>query len=96
LSQEPEAPRAQARLDWADAAVPLVVGVFAVVKAGDPDPVKVVGNGLGHALAVACVFIGIRQVLWALNRRSARPRPRQPLGAAAAGILFWAFVIFRR
>jgi hypothetical protein len=78
------------RLDWADAAVPALASVGFVVKHGIKDPATMVGSGLGYGLAVAAVFIGVRQVLATLD-----PRPRQPVLAALAGILVWAFVLFR-
>ena len=83
------------RLDWADAAVPVLASVGFVIKQGHPDPVAIVSGGIGYALAVAVLFVGVRQILWAVNRRRPDPRPRQPRLAAGVGILIWAFILFR-
>lgn len=85
---------ANGRLDWADAAVPVLASLYIVMTRGQASPALVVADGLGRALTVAVLFIGVRQVLWAVNRRRAVPRPRQPLLAAMVG-LAWAFIIFR-
>lgn len=85
---------AKGRLDWADAAVPAAASVGYVIKRGITDPALMVGTGIGYALAVAVLFIGIRQAAWAVNRRRPEPRPRQPLLAALAGVLAWAFILF--
>jgi hypothetical protein len=82
--------RFKERLDWADAAVPVVASIGFVIKERITAPDAIIGRGLGEALAVAVVFIGVRQALWALDRG-----PRRPLLAASVGILFWAFILFR-
>jgi hypothetical protein len=83
------------RLDWADAAVPVLASICFVIKQGKPDPVAIVSGGIGYALAVAVLFVGVRQIMWVVNRRRANPRPRQPALAAGVGMLIWAFIIFR-
>jgi hypothetical protein len=87
---EPEQ-TSKGRLDWADAAVPVIASICFVIKHGQSDPAAILGSGVGYALAVAVLFGGARQILWAVNR----PRPRQPVLAAVVGILIWAFIIFR-
>jgi len=89
------AQRAGGRLDWADAAVPALASIGYVIKAGQQDPVQILGGGIGYGLAVAALFIGIRQVAWAVNQRRDEPRPRQPLLAALVGGLIWAFILYR-
>jgi hypothetical protein len=84
------------KFDWADALVPLLASIGLVIKAGKADPAQIVGGGIGYALSVALLFCGVRQVLWAVNRRRPVPRPRQPVVAALAGLLFWACIVFRR
>ena len=83
MAERPQVPRWA--FDWADAAVPLAASIGLVIKAGRPDPVDIVGGGIGFALSVALPFCGVRQIFWALNRRRAEPRPRQPLVAALVG-----------
>ena len=83
------------RFDWADLAVPLAASIFYVTRRDSRDPVVVLGDGIGYALAVAVVFVGVRQVLWALNQRRPEPRPRQPVLAALVGMAVWAFIILR-
>jgi hypothetical protein len=87
--------RSGSRLDWADAAVPVLASVCFVIKQGNADPVAIVSGGIGYALAVAVLFVGVRQIIWAVNRRRPSPRPRQPALAAGVGILIWAFILFR-
>jgi len=82
--------RFKERLDWADAAVPVVASIGFVIKERITAPDAIVGRGLGYALAVAVVFIGVRQAALVLDRG-----PRRPLLAASAGILIWAFILFR-
>ena len=89
------APRKSA-FDWADALVPAVAGMAFAVKEGNPDPTLIVGHGLGFALGAAFLFCGARQVISAINLRRALPRPKEPLRAAIAGILFWMLIIFWR
>ncbi len=91
---EPDQPP-KGRLDWADAAVPVVASICFVIKQGKSDPAAIIGSGIGYALAVAVLFGGVRQIAWAVNRRRPHPRPRQPLLAAIVGILFWAFILLR-
>jgi hypothetical protein len=86
--------RLKDRFDWADAAVPALASIGFVIKRGSEDPVAIVSDGIGWALAVAVLFIGTRQIIWAVNRARPEPRPRQPLLAALVGILVWGFVLF--
>jgi hypothetical protein len=87
--------RSGSRLDWADAAVPVLASVCFVIKQGNADPVAILSGGIGYALAVAVLFVGVGQLIWAVNRRRPSPSPRQPALAAGVGILIWAFIIFR-
>jgi hypothetical protein len=96
IDPEPALPLPRWKFDWADAAVPLLASIGLVVKAGKQDPALIVGGGIGYALSVAVLFCGVRQVLWAINRRRPVPKPRQPAVAALAGLLFWACIVFRR
>jgi hypothetical protein len=89
------APQSRSRLDWADAAVPVLASIGYVIRQGSSDPVAIVGSGIGYALAVAVLFCGARQIVGAVSRRQAHPRPRQPLLAALVGILIWAFILLR-
>jgi hypothetical protein len=77
--------------DWADLAVPLLASIGRVIKAGNPDPVIIVGTGIGYALWVALCFCGVRRLLRAMGRPGGRPLP-----AAVIGLSVWAFIIFRR
>jgi hypothetical protein len=83
-------------LDWADAAVPVLASIAYVIKQGKLDPALVIGTGLGYALAVALMFGGVRQIMWTINRRRAKPSPRRPLLAVLVGLLIWGFIIFHR
>ena len=100
--QDPAPPPAPApgsgasRFDWADALVPAVAGMAFAIKEGNPDPTLIVGHGIGFALGAALLFCGARQVLQAVNARRPLPKPRQPLRAAIAGILFWMLILFWR
>jgi len=84
------------KFDWADLVVPLVASLGLVIKAGKSDPVQILGGGIGFALMAALLFTGVRHLLWAVNRRLAQPRPREPLLAAIVGILFWGWVVLHR
>jgi hypothetical protein len=83
------------RFDWADAAVPVLASIAYVARQGSPDPVVIVGSGIGYALAVAVLFCGVRKLIQAGSRRP-EPRPRRPLLAALVGVLIWGFILFRR
>ncbi|MDR3670640.1 MAG: hypothetical protein P4L36_07345 [Holophaga sp.] len=82
-------PRSLIRLDWADAAVPVLASIGFVIKQGKPDPVTIVGSGIGYALAVAVLFCGARQIV------GARTGPRRPVLAALVGLLVWGFILSR-
>jgi hypothetical protein len=81
--------------DWADAVVPLAASVGMAARSGVSDPATLLGNGIGFALSVALPFCGVRQILWAINRRRPVPRPRRPVLAALAGAVIWSSILLR-
>jgi len=94
--ERPGAPRlGRWAFDWADAAVPLAASIGMAARSGVTDPATLLGNGIGFALSVALPFCGVRQLLWAINRRRPVPRPRRPLLAALAGAVIWGSLLLR-
>jgi len=92
----PIAPRPRRwAFDWADAVVPLAASIGMAARSGVTDPATLLGNGIGFALSVALPFCGVRQILWAINRRRPVPRPRRPFLAALAGAVIWGSFLLR-